>query len=58
LFSETPKRRYLVVPNAWVANDTIRTAMQEMLQLNQDQAYTLSREQLIKMVDAQLRELK
>jgi dTDP-4-amino-4,6-dideoxygalactose transaminase len=57
LFSETPKRRYLVVGDAYTANMTIGHAMQQMLQLNQDQAYTLNREQLIKMLDEQLKKL-
>jgi NAD(P)-dependent dehydrogenase (short-subunit alcohol dehydrogenase family) len=55
LSSETPKRRYLVVPDPYTANLTIGSAMQKMLQLNQDQAFTLSREQLVKMLDTQLK---
>ena len=57
LFSETPKRRYLVVGDAYTANMTIGNAIQQMLQLNQDQAYSLSREQLIKVLDEQLMKL-
>jgi NAD(P)-dependent dehydrogenase (short-subunit alcohol dehydrogenase family) len=57
LFSATPKRRYLVAPDAYTANLAIGNAIQTMLQLNQDQTYTLSREQLVKILDAQLKKL-
>jgi NAD(P)-dependent dehydrogenase (short-subunit alcohol dehydrogenase family) len=57
LSSETPKPRYLVVADAYTAKLTIVRAMQRMLQLNQGQAYTMSREQLIEILDAQLKEL-
>jgi len=45
LFSETPKRRYLVVPDPYTAKLTIGSAMQKMLQLNQDQTVTMNGEQ-------------
>ncbi len=57
LGSETPKRRYLVVGDAYTAHSTIGNAILRMLQLNQDQAYTMSREQLIKMLDEQQEKL-
>lgn len=57
LSSATPKRRYLVVPDAYTANLTIGSAIQQMLELNQDQAYTMSRDQLIKILDEQLKKL-
>ncbi|NND00956.1 MAG: SDR family oxidoreductase [Gammaproteobacteria bacterium] len=57
LFSDTPKTRYMVVPNPRQAEITIRKAMSEMLQLNHDQAHSYSREQLIEMLDQELKEL-
>ncbi len=57
LFSETPKRRYLVVADAMTASVTIHKAMQEVVELNQNQVYTLGREQLIKILDHQLKKL-
>ncbi len=58
LSSDTPKRRYLVVGDAYTAQLTIGNAMQQMLQLNQSQAFTMSREQLIKMLDEQQKKLE
>jgi len=55
--SDSPKHRYMVTPNAGQASFTIQQAMREMLQLNHDQAYTLSREQLVEMLDQGLTEL-
>ncbi len=54
LFDPSPKRRYLVVPNQEEAGRTIGKAMQELVQLNEGQAYTYSRDQLIEMLDATL----
>lgn len=54
LSDSDPKRRYMVVPNQEEAGWTIGKAMQELVQLNQDQAYTYSREQLIEMLDVAL----
>ncbi|MEM6936365.1 MAG: SDR family NAD(P)-dependent oxidoreductase [Pseudomonadota bacterium] len=58
LFSDSPRRRYMVVPNPREAEITIRQIMREMLQLNQDQPYSLTREQLIAMMDDMLGEAK
>jgi NAD(P)-dependent dehydrogenase (short-subunit alcohol dehydrogenase family) len=49
--SDTPKRRYMVVPNENEARITIRKIMEEMVQLNQDHPYTYSRDELIQMLD-------
>ena len=57
LFADNPKHRYMVVPNAGQADYTIRHAMTEMLQLNHDQAYSLTRDQLVEMLDQQLKGL-
>ena len=51
MFDENPKRRYMVVPNEQQAKITVRKAMEEMVQLNQGQKYTYSREELIGMLD-------
>jgi len=52
LFDATPKRRYMVVPNETEAGWTINKAIEEVVQLNDWQAYSYSREQLIEMLDA------
>ena len=54
LSDSDPKRRYMVVPNQEEAGWTIGKAMQELIQLNEDQTYTYSREQLIEMLDVAL----
>jgi len=51
LFSETPKRRYMVVPNEAEATYTINKAVTELVQLNADQPYTFDRAKLIEMLD-------
>ncbi len=54
LFEPDPKRRYLVVPDAHEGEITIRKAIQELVQLNEGQAYTYDRESLIRMLDEAL----
>ncbi len=54
LFDENPKRRYLVVPDQKEADWTIRKAIQELVQLNADHAYSYSREQLVNMLDEEM----
>jgi len=49
-----PKRRYMVVPSQHEAEITIRKAVQELVQLNEGQAYTYDRESLVKMLDEAL----
>jgi NAD(P)-dependent dehydrogenase (short-subunit alcohol dehydrogenase family) len=56
LFSDAPKRRYLVVPDPMSAAYTVRWAMQEMLQLNEGHAYSLDRAALLKMLAESLAE--
>jgi len=58
LFDEHPKMRYMVVPNLRQAEITIGKAMEELVQLNQDQTYTFDRETLIKMLDEALDSIK
>jgi len=50
LFDESPKPNYLVVPNEREAGWTIRRIIEEMAELNADQAYSYSDEQLMQMV--------
>lgn len=52
LFDPTPKHRYLVVPNQEEAAWTIGQIIRELAQLNEDQPFSYSREQLIEMLDA------
>ena len=54
LFDSNPKHRYLVVPNQKEAGWTIGKAIEEMVQLNQNHAYSFNREQLIEMLDKAL----
>ena len=52
--SDNPKRRYMVTPNANQAATTIRLTMARMLELNEDQPYSYSRDELVEMLDAAL----
>ena len=54
--SESPKRRYMVVPNEGEAEMTIRQVMRELVQLNEGQTFTFSRDELVKMLDELLNE--
>lgn len=46
-----PKRRYMVVPDLNEATITIAKAIEELVQLNEWQAYSFSRDELIAMLD-------
>ncbi len=50
LFDESPKPNYLVVPNEEEAGWTIRKIIEEMAELNADQEYSYSDEELMQMV--------
>jgi hypothetical protein len=52
LFDPNPKLRYLVVPNQKEAGWTIGKQMQELVQMNDDHAWSYSRDQLVEMLDA------
>jgi len=52
MFGESPVRRYMVVPSEEEAAWTIDKAIEELVQLNEWQAYSYSREQLIEKLDA------
>ncbi len=56
LFDDNPMRRYMVVPNEREAKITIRKAMQELVQLNEWQAYKYDRDALIAILDELLTE--
>jgi len=49
--SDAPKKRYMVTPNAEQAAMTIRAAMQRLLQLNEGQPYSYSRDELVALLD-------
>lgn len=49
--SDKPKRRYLVTPNAQQAAVTIRAAMQRVVQLNEGQPYSYSRDELVALLE-------
>lgn len=55
LESDTPKTRYMVVGNRDAAEATVEKAMEEMLQINEDHRHSLSREELIAMLDELLK---
>lgn len=51
LSSDKPLRRYMVVPNEEEAGWTIGKQIEELVQLNQWQAYSYSRDQLVEKLD-------
>ena len=57
LTSDNPKRRYMVVPNEREAAFTIGPTSRRLVQLNEDQPYEYSREELIAMIDEATAEL-
>jgi short-subunit dehydrogenase len=54
LVDSNPKRRYMVVPAQNEAEITIKKALQEIVQLNQQHRFTYDRKALIEMLDAEL----
>jgi NAD(P)-dependent dehydrogenase (short-subunit alcohol dehydrogenase family) len=54
LSDATPKHRYMVVPVEAEAEVTIRKAIQELVQLNEGQKFSYDREELVRMLDAEL----
>ena len=56
LTSDSPKRRYMVVPNQGEAEITIRQALLEVVQLNEGHRFTYTRDQLVDMLDQALGE--
>jgi len=54
--SDSPQRRYMVVPNQMEAELTIRQVLRELAQLNHGHAYSYDRDELIQMLDETLAE--
>jgi NAD(P)-dependent dehydrogenase (short-subunit alcohol dehydrogenase family) len=54
LSEPSPKRRYMVVPNAHQAQLTVKAQIRQLVQVNEGQPYTFDRETLIKMLDEAL----
>ena len=54
LFEPTPKRRYMVTPNQDEAEWAVSSLVGQLVQLNEGQPYTYSRDQLVKMLDEAL----
>jgi len=54
LFDDKPLRRYVVVPNAEEQERTIRTKVNELVQLNQWGPYSYSRDGLVELLDEAL----
>ncbi|MBB6096352.1 NAD(P)-dependent dehydrogenase (short-subunit alcohol dehydrogenase family) [Povalibacter uvarum] len=54
LFDAKPKRRYLVVPVEGEARIVIRKQLEKLVQMNEDQRFTYSRDELVKMLDEAL----
>ncbi|WP_371196403.1 hypothetical protein [Glaciecola sp. SC05] len=50
LFDENPLRRYMVVPNQGEQEMTIKTKIQQLVQLNQWGDYSYSEEELVAML--------
>lgn len=57
LIAEVPKARYMVVPNQREAEITLRKAIREMLELNQDQAFSYDEAAVLEMVKEQYKAL-
>jgi len=54
LTSDSPKRRYMVVPSQFEAEITIRQVLRELVELNEGQPYSYSREELVQLLDEAL----
>ncbi len=55
LSDPTPKARYMVVPNQRQASVTLRKQIQELVQLNEGQPFSYSRDSLVAMLDQALK---
>ncbi|MDH3512326.1 MAG: SDR family oxidoreductase [Gammaproteobacteria bacterium] len=54
LFADNPQRRYMVVNDADLANNTMRAIIEHMVELNYDQPFSYDRDGLIKLLDEEL----
>ncbi len=55
LFSDSPKRRYMVVPAQREAEFTINNVLRRLVELNADHPYSYDRDELVAMLDAALK---
>ena len=51
MFSDKPKRRYMTVPNVDEARWAIGAMIHELAELNESQAYSFTRDELMAMLD-------
>ncbi|MCW8876500.1 MAG: SDR family NAD(P)-dependent oxidoreductase, partial [Kangiellaceae bacterium] len=58
LSADKPKLRYMVVPDKQQAEVTIKTTLSRVVQLNADQPYEYTRDELVKMLDELLEKQK
>ncbi len=54
LFSDEPRRRYMVVPDQFEAELTIKKIISELVQLNEGHEFSYDRDQLVEMLDEAL----
>ena len=54
LFSDEPRRRYMVVPDQFEAEITIRKVLEELVQLNHGHEFSYDRDELVQMLDEAL----
>ena len=54
MFADEPMRRYMVVPKEEEAGWTIGKQIEELVQLNEWQEYSYTRDELVQMLDAAL----
>lgn len=54
LSTDHPNRRYLVVPNQREAEVTIRKALEELIQLNEEHDFSYDRDELVRVLDEAL----
>jgi len=57
LFSDTPKRRYMVTPDQPQAEVTLKHAIRRVAELNHDHEFSYSRDELVQMLDEALEAL-
>jgi len=57
LFADKPKRRYMVTPDQRQAEVTLQHALRRVAELNADQEFSYSRDELVEMLDAALEAL-
>jgi len=51
MFDDNPKEHYLVVPNQFQAEITIRKAIEELVRLNEGHDFSYSKEELVEMLE-------